>query len=93
MSENHETISPAELEQALKEYVNKANASPRARKTLAGWTCRIHIQATDVEESRFTYVVEQGASQPVTRRSRTWTRALPGGRPRRWPNGSRCWTG
>jgi putative sterol carrier protein len=66
VSENHETISTAELEQALTEYVSKANASPRARKTLASWTCRIHIQATDAEESRFTYVVEHGASQPVT---------------------------
>jgi len=65
MSDEKETISAAELEQALKDYVEKANASPRARKTLATWSCRLHIAAVDVEDAAFTYVVEQGASQPV----------------------------
>jgi hypothetical protein len=65
MSDERETISADELEQALKEYVDKANASPRAQKTLATWTCRIHIEAVDVEDSRFTYVVEQGTSQSI----------------------------
>jgi hypothetical protein len=65
MSDEKETISAAELEQALKDYVEKANASPRARKTLATWTCRLHIAAVDVEDAAFTYVVEQGESQPV----------------------------
>jgi len=65
MSDERETISAAELEQALKAYVEKANASPRAQKTLATWTCRIHIQATDVDDARFTYVVEQGSSRPI----------------------------
>ena len=65
MSDEKETISASELEQALKEYVDKANASPRARKTLATWSCRLHIAAVDVEDATFTYVVEQGASQPI----------------------------
>jgi len=65
MSDEKETISAVELEQALKDYVEKANASPRARKTLATWSCRLHIAAVDVEDAAFTYVVEQGASQPV----------------------------
>ena len=65
MSDEKETISAAELEQALKDYVEKANASPRARKTLATWSCRLHIAAVDVEDAAFTYVVEQGASQPI----------------------------
>ncbi len=65
MSVERETIGAAELEEALREYVDKANASPRARKTLATWSCRLHIAATDVEDAAFTYVVEQGASQPL----------------------------
>ena len=66
MGAERESVSATELAQALREYVDKANASPRARKALASWTCRIHIQATDVPDARFTYVVEQGASRPVT---------------------------
>jgi hypothetical protein len=65
MDTARESISATELAQALDEYVAKANASPRARKALASWTCRIHIQATDVPDAQFTYVVEQGASRPV----------------------------
>ena len=64
-TEDRESISADELEQALKEYVDKANASPRAQKTLAGWTCRVHIVAVDVDDVRFTYIVDKGASQPV----------------------------
>ena len=67
MSEDRESIGADELEQALEEYVDKANGSPRAQKTLAGWTCRVHIQADDVDDVRFTYVVEKGSSQPVVR--------------------------
>ncbi len=66
-AEDRDGVSVAELEQALTDYVGRANASPRARKTLAGWTCRIHIQAVDADDARFTYVVEKGASQPVLR--------------------------
>ena len=64
-TEDRESVSAEELEQALREYVDSANASPRAQKTLAGWTCRIHIEADDVDGVRFTYVVDKGASQPV----------------------------
>ena len=66
MSEARESVSTAELADALRDYVERANASPRARRALATWTCRIHIQATDVPDARFTYVVEKGASRPVT---------------------------
>ena len=59
--------APTEPQQALREYVNRANASPRARKTLANWSCRIHLEATDVPDARFTHVIEAGASQPVSR--------------------------
>lgn len=65
MSDERESISAAELERALEDYVEKANASPRARKTLATWSCRLHIAATDAADVAFTYVVEQGASQPI----------------------------
>jgi len=65
VSEEKEKISSKELEQALREYVDRANASPRARKTLAKWTCRIHIQAVDVDDAAFTYIVEKGQSQPL----------------------------
>jgi hypothetical protein len=60
-----ERISAAELEQALREYIDKANASARARRTLAAWTCRIHIEAVDADDARFTYVVDHGASSPL----------------------------
>lgn len=65
MTDEKEKISAEELEKALREYVDLANASPRARKTLANWTCRIHIQAVDVDDAMFTYFVEQGQSQPL----------------------------
>lgn len=60
-----ESLSEGELARALEEYIDKANASPRARRTLATWNCRIHIQAVDVTDADYTYVVEQGVSQPV----------------------------
>lgn len=41
MSETGESVPLAELHEALAEYVGKANASPRARRSLAGWSCRI----------------------------------------------------
>lgn len=41
MSETRESVPLAELHEALAEYVGKANASPRARRSLAGWSCRI----------------------------------------------------
>ncbi len=65
--QERESIGADELEQAMIDYVGKANASPRARKTLASWSCRIHVEATDVPGARFTHVIEQGQSQPVCR--------------------------
>ncbi len=65
MSDDKEQISAEELEKALREYVERANASPRAQKTLATWTCRIHIIANDVEAAAFTFVVEKGLSLPI----------------------------
>lgn len=65
--EDRESIDAGELEEALAEYIGKANASPRARKTLASWQCRIHVEATDVPGAKFTYIVDGGSSQPVQR--------------------------
>lgn len=65
MNDGKEQISAEELEKALREYVERANASPRAQKTLATWTCRIHIIANDVEAAAFTFVVEKGLSLPI----------------------------
>lgn len=65
MNDGKEQISAEELEKALREYVERANASPRAQKTLATWTCRIHIVANDVEDAAFTFVVEKGLSLPI----------------------------
>jgi hypothetical protein len=67
MTDERESIAADELEQALREYIDRANASPRARKTLGSWSCRIHLEATDVPEARFTHVIEQGSSRPVSR--------------------------
>ena len=67
MADERESIGADELEQALREYVERANASPRTRKTLAAWSCRIHVAATDVPDARFTLVIEGGTSRPVGR--------------------------
>jgi putative sterol carrier protein len=60
MTGSRESIGAGELLEALHEYAGRANASARVRKTLAGWTCRIHIQATDTEDTRFTLEVTAG---------------------------------
>ena len=65
MPEPRESVPAPELHDALAEYVGKANASPRARKTLATWACRIHIQATDIPDAAYTLVAEQGEVRPV----------------------------
>lgn len=65
MNNEKEQIFSEELEKALREYVDRANSSPRAKKTLSSWTCRIHIKANDVPDAEFTYVVDKGHSQPV----------------------------
>ena len=59
------SVSADELHEALIEYVEKANESPRAQKTLASWTCRIHIEAIDLDDTRFTLHVVTGEVQPV----------------------------
>lgn len=60
-------VSTEELHQALVDYVEKANASPRAQKTLATWSCRIHIEATDLPDARFTFPVVSGQAQEILR--------------------------
>jgi SCP-2 sterol transfer family len=60
MTDIRESVGTDELLDALQEYTAKANASPRVRKTLAAWTCRIHIQATDNEDALFTLEVADG---------------------------------
>ena len=67
MSSERESVGADELLEALREYAGKANASARVRKTLATWTCRIHIEATDVADARFTLEVAGGrADAPAT---------------------------
>ena len=60
MSHTRESVGADELLDALLEYAARANASSRVRRTLAGWTCRIHIEATDTEDARFTLEVAGG---------------------------------
>lgn len=60
MNEPRESIGAEELHDALREYRAKAEASPRARTTLAAWSCRIHIEATDVPDATFTLQVGAG---------------------------------
>jgi len=61
-----ESVGAGELLDALQEYAARANASPRVRKTLAGWTCRIHIEATDTGDARFTLEVAGGQAGSPT---------------------------
>jgi putative sterol carrier protein len=64
MSDTRESVGADELLDALREYAAKANASPRVRKTLGTWTCRIHIQATDTQDAQFTLEVADGQAGP-----------------------------
>ena len=64
MADEHESVAPDELAEALDDYVARANASPRVKKTLAGWTCRVHISAGDVD-AVFTLLIDAGSAQPV----------------------------
>lgn len=66
MSESRESVAVDELLEALEDYQAKANLSPRARKTLSGWSCRTHIEATDVADARFTFVVTDGVAASVS---------------------------
>ena len=65
MADERESIPADELLDALGDYVTRANASPRVRKTLAGWSCRIHVTATD-EDASYTLVIDTGTAAPVT---------------------------
>ena len=65
MPEERESIPADELLDALGDYVARANASPRVQKTLAGWSCRIHISATD-EDAAFTLLIDSGSAAPVS---------------------------
>src|SRR5262245_25103317 len=65
MTEPREIVSVDELREALVEYVSRANASPRVARALAGWSCRVHIQAEDVEAAQFTLVVRSGRTDEV----------------------------
>ncbi|MFI5273142.1 MAG: SCP2 sterol-binding domain-containing protein [Ktedonobacterales bacterium] len=49
-----------ELRDALDDYVTRAQASERARKTLKGWNCVMHIQATDDPLAAFTSTITNG---------------------------------
>ena len=66
MSETRESVGAGELYDALLEYAEKGNASPRARATLAAWSCRVHIEATDAPAARFTLTVADGTSARPT---------------------------
>lgn len=49
-----------ELREALDDYVGRAQVSERVRKTLKGWSCVMHIQATDQPEAAFTATIANG---------------------------------
>ncbi len=49
-----------ELREALDDYTARAQASDRVRKTLKGWNCVLHIQASDLPEAAFTATVTNG---------------------------------
>jgi SCP-2 sterol transfer family protein len=65
MNDQHDGVDAEELHQAIREYRDRVNASPRARKTLAAWSCRIHIEATDVADACFTLQVDTGEATDV----------------------------
>jgi putative sterol carrier protein len=49
-----------ELREALEQYVERANANERVRRTMRSWAPVIHLQAEDVDAA-FTMVIESGA--------------------------------
>ena len=61
------SVASDSLKRALGDYVDLANSSRSIAKTLATWSCRIHVYVVDQEDTRFTYVVHRGVSQPVVR--------------------------
>ncbi|WP_327188129.1 SCP2 sterol-binding domain-containing protein [Streptomyces sp. NBC_00377] len=62
-----QSVDAAELHEALVDYAKKANQSPRVAKTLAAWSCRIHIEATDQPDALFTFVIDKGHTSPAVR--------------------------
>ena len=52
-----------ELREALDDYISRANASERVRKTLKSWNCVMHVQATD-NDAAFTVTIQSG--EPVS---------------------------
>ncbi len=55
-----------ELREALEDYVARGKASERVRKTLKGWNCVMHIQATDLPDAAFTVSIRSGEVGGVT---------------------------
>lgn len=53
------------LREALDDYVARGQASERVRRTLKGWSCVMHIQASDVPDAAFTIVIRGGELQEV----------------------------
>ncbi len=49
-----------ELREALDDYMARGQASERVRKTLKGWNCVLHIQATDAPDAAFTVAIKSG---------------------------------
>ena len=48
-----------ELREALDDYITRANASERVKKTLKSWSCVMHLIATDIDAT-FTMTVRSG---------------------------------
>lgn len=48
-----------ELREALDNYVALARANERAQRTLKGWSCVLHLRATDLGAA-FTMVIQNG---------------------------------
>ncbi len=53
-----------ELREALDDYVGRAQKSERVQRTLKGWNCVMHLQATDIDSS-FTMTVKDGQLSSV----------------------------
>jgi putative sterol carrier protein len=53
-----------ELREALDDYVARAQANARVRRTMKDWNCLMHIQATDVDAA-FTVDIKDGELRPV----------------------------
>ncbi len=54
----------AELREALDDYLVRAQASERVRRTLKNWDCVMHLEATDIGAT-YTMTVKDGAVASV----------------------------